>query len=366
MRPIAVLFATLLFIASFAQAQQKDVLERLERLQPAQQRQFKALVEIREKQPMGKFFSNQDVLLSERLGVVTAGAKSFTSADLEVIASRAVAAFGRYDHSPFRLVDTKVPAYRYCPLCADQLAPMCGSKLPGDWRLSATHVLKTYPELVPAVVSIYARFDNNPFQIIGTGFFVKDRLLTNRHVGRAYVDSVSIGVYRIAPAAQIEVAILGNEQRIALPAMTKIWLHLTEDVLAIEWPSNVQAAPRGLNLSSEPPKLQEEIVVLGYPKANTTDDAEDRITKVYGLCPETLKPLDLGLRLARGVVDEPIAKEFSHSANTLGNNSGSPVVRTSDGKVIGIHKSDAAGGQSNLAVASAAILELLATAPPSP
>jgi Trypsin-like peptidase domain len=359
---ISVLFAS----ASFAQAQQKEMLERLERLQPAQQRQFKALIEMREKQPMAKFFSSHDVLMSEHVGAVTSGSSPIASADLAAIASRAVAVFGRHDFSPFSLVDVKVPAYRYCPQCADQLAPMCGPKLAGDWRRGATQVLKTYSNLVPAVVSIHARFGTEPFQIIGTGFFVKDRLLTNKHVGveRNYIDRVAIGVYRIASAAQFEISIQGNGQRVALPAMTKMWAHLTEDVLAIEWPSGAPAAPVGLNLSSEPPKLHEEIVVLGYPKANTTADAEDRIANVFGLCPEAPRSVDLGLRLARGVVNEPIAREFSHSANTLGNNSGSPVVRTSDGKVIGIHKSDAASGQSNLAVESAAILDLLAKAPP--
>ena len=358
-------FALLLAVAPSAQAQTAEMAARLERLLPIQQHQFKALVDSRDRQPGAKYFSNKEVVESERLSADAISRGPLGKTELASLAEQTMRLFGSAREAPLRIVDENTPVYRYCSTCADRLGPTCHSAAVADLRPSASKVLKDFPDLASSVVAIYARFGTDAFAQIGTGFFASGFLLTNKHVGvdYRYVSGINEWVGKINPDAQIEVALQGTTQRVQLPANTKVWVHRTADVMAFDWPASLLPLARRFEISTDTVSPGEKIAVLGYPTLGTTSDSSNIAAKVYGLCPGQ-NNVDLGLRMSQGIVEAPITESFFHTANTLGNNSGSPVFLIKNGRVIGIHASEGGTSDVNLALASRAILDLLAKVQP--
>jgi V8-like Glu-specific endopeptidase len=105
---------------------------------------------------------------------------------------------------------------------------------------------------------------------------------------------------------------------------------------------------RPLEAPSDPTtKTNDAIMVVGYPGKDlratrdlvlsvlAVDDAQDQDSDVKRLQPGEILDATHCVSLADF--------QLGHNASTLGNNSGSPIIRASDGKVIGVQTSGAEG-----------------------
>ncbi len=111
-------------------------------------------------------------------------------------------------------------------------------------------------------------------------------------------------------------------------------------------------SPPPLELTDEAVTEGEDIAVIGHPM----DDGRPNVAvvAVFGDFPKQLGPK----RFAPGRVTGLASARIEHDASTLGGNSGSPVVRQSDAKVIGVHQQGTTL-ESNTAIAVGELRNLL-------
>ena len=98
--------------------------------------------------------------------------------------------------------------------------------------------------------------------------------------------------------------------------------------------------PAPLVVASAEAKKGELVAVIGYPARDSRNDADAMASYFQGL-------YDVK-RYAPGVIQQAIGSRsaLDHDCTTLGGNSGSPVIRLKDGKVIGLHYSGIYGKQN--------------------
>lgn len=178
----------------------------------------------------------------------------------------------------------------------------------------------------------------------GTGFFVGENLvMTNRHVAEAFsVAFPGFGIF-LRPGFQARINLCREAQRNdADPTRTRAvvaveMLHPWFDLALLRTDGGPDGADP-LELSTDPADAApgEECCVVGYPSFNSEEDPDIQRATVANFDAKHVSP---------GIIDDVRGMTFKgrtgraigHDSSTLTGNSGAPLVRLSDGKVVGLH-----------------------------
>ena len=206
------------------------------------------------------------------------------------------------------------------------------------------------------VMANVARIDGRAFgeeaaREVATAFAVTPELaITNAHV----VDDLSLGVRRLEPG-RVEL-LFGAEfdlDRVVEPSPVTevVGIHADLDIAIVRFEAGEGAAPMGLPVSSDTPDELEAIAVPGFPQH------DDRNPSYLSAAVPSLEPVYK--RVAPGIVRSSRSWGFVHDASTLGGNSGSPVLRMADLRVVGVHSGGGyrSGNDAQGAHQAAAFLE---------
>lgn len=217
-----------------------------------------------------------------------------------------------------------------------------------------SHCPPPYPEYAP----------------VGTGFVAgKGLLVTNRHVLANFAKENSAGKWQITVGLSVRVAFarahtICKATPVNLTVTGVAGVHPSLD-LAVLWTGGEASVPPPLPIAGGAAKAREAIAVIGYPSCDGRVRRRDEIVVFGG--PGDEPPVFHVERFQPGevmAVDMPTL-HFRHDASTLGGNSGSPVMRLSDGTVVGIHS----GGvpyQYNIAIKADALTAFLKGLPAAP
>ena len=117
-------------------------------------------------------------------------------------------------------------------------------------------------------------------------------------------------------------------------------LHPTLDVAVLR-----VDAPTTLTLSSRPPKVGDEIVVVGHPSVAARDE-DEALSAAFGQGLDGRMHLMPGACMSaevRSILGQPM-RVVRHDATTAGGCSGGPVVALDTGEILGIHIGGDPGG----------------------
>lgn len=216
-------------------------------------------------------------------------------------------------------------------------------------------------------------FVNHAMAWGGTGWVVKADgdtrwIATNRHVAKLVASRLSdgSGVFLRSPitgvryGAEIDFGeTLERRQGAPLPfAVTRVRYladDLSPDVALLEITGD--GLPSAFELAETEADDDELVAVIGYPAFDTRNDVNAQ--EFY------FRDLYDVKRYAPGTVLQPLGsgRVLTHDCTTLGGNSGSPLLRLSDGKVVGLHFSGRYG-ESNSAVGVTTLRQILDGNPP--
>lgn len=216
-----------------------------------------------------------------------------------------------------------------------------------------SHCPPPYPEFMP----------------VGTGFVAANGLLvTNRHVLEYFAEATAAGNWAIKSGLKARVAFerayaACNARAIEFDVTGVAGVHPELDFAVLRVGASATSPP-ALPIATTPARAREVIAVIGYPSCDGRVRRRDEILVFGGAGGEP--PVFHVERLQPGeimVTDTP-DRHFRHDASTLGGNSGSPVMRMSDGTVLGIHKSGLPY-QYNTAIQADALAAFLRNLPPA-
>ncbi|HEV2545794.1 MAG TPA: trypsin-like peptidase domain-containing protein [Stellaceae bacterium] len=108
------------------------------------------------------------------------------------------------------------------------------------------------------------------------------------------------------------------------------------DVAVLKTDGSIPLLP--LPLSQTPAAYDEVVAIIGYPGVDPAIKKEDQdivFVAPDGTVPYNIKRFQPGR--VQAITDQDFVVWFDHDASTLVGNSGSPVIRVSDGTVIGLH-----------------------------
>jgi endonuclease G, mitochondrial len=216
-------------------------------------------------------------------------------------------------------------------------------------------------------------FVNHSMAWGGTGWVIKadgDKrvVATNRHVAKIVASRVSdgSGFFMRSPATGVrygaEVDFTetldrppGAPEPVRVERVVYLADDLSPDVALLEIVGD--ALPSAFELAEDETGEGELVGLIGYPAFDTRNDAADQ--------ERYFRDLYDVKRYAPGRVMQPLASDrvFTHDCTSLGGNSGSPLLRLSDGKVVGLHFSGRYG-VSNSAVGVSTLRQILDGNPP--
>ncbi len=204
----------------------------------------------------------------------------------------------------------------------------------------------------------------------GTGWLIgaegSSRLVaTNRHVAKLVARRTSTGggAYLRSPVSGVRYGMnldfkeeVGSLAADARPFEVHDIVYLADDaspdvaLLRIEGDS----LPSALPLAEEEAEPEQIVAIIGYPAFDSRNDANDQARYFHDLY--NVK------RFAPGKVMQALSGRTTlrHDCTTLGGNSGSPLIRLEDRKVVGLHFAGVYGVE-NSAVGAATLRELLRT-----
>ncbi|ACL55829.1 DNA/RNA non-specific endonuclease [Methylobacterium nodulans] len=220
---------------------------------------------------------------------------------------------------------------------------------------------------IPSVGRI--EFINHAMTWGGTGWVVRETggrslVITNRHVAALVAKRKADGraIFMRSPFGQpyrASIDFLAEAERLEdatrTARLTEV-VYLADDAAADVALLRVEATgfplPGPLDLHDGPVHRNDLVAVIGYPAFDSRNDADDQARYFRDL-------YDVK-RFAPGfVMQEPEAGAvFSHDCTTLGGNSGSPLIRLTDGKAVGLHF-QGLYGRNNSAVGAATVAALL-------
>jgi endonuclease G len=230
--------------------------------------------------------------------------------------------------------------------------------LPKQFPVGTDVKIRAIQKWFPSVGRI--EFINHSMQWGGTGWVI-DRegsshiIITNRHVAKKVARRKADGqaVFLHTPAGALygakidfgeEIGMLNDESRTARVAGIK---YLADDLSADVALLRVDAAdfhmPTPLILADKEAKKDDLVALVGYPAYDSRNDASDQA--------RYFKDLYEVKRFAPGFVMQGISDDtlLLHDCTSLGGNSGSPLLRLEDGKVVGLHF-QGTYGENNAAV----------------
>jgi endonuclease G len=221
---------------------------------------------------------------------------------------------------------------------------------------------------IPSVGRV--EFLNHAMTWGGTGWVIGEDdgmrlVVTNRHVANlvARRSASGAGVFLRSPFSGARYAMnldfkeeVGSPAADARPFGVRDIVYLADEaspdvaLLRIEG----DGLPSALPLADDEAEPDQLVAVIGYPAFDSRNDADDQARYFDDL-------YDVK-RLAPGKVMQALSGRttLTHDCTTLGGNSGSPLIRLEDGKVVGLHFAGVYG-RENSAVGAATLRELVRT-----
>ncbi|MCP1487814.1 endonuclease G [Pseudomonas fluorescens] len=231
-------------------------------------------------------------------------------------------------------------------------------------------LIRGVEQWIPSVGRI--EFRNHHMAWGGTGWVVEHSgagtlVVTNRHVAKlvALRNADGTGVFlrntsgiRMGAAIdfreEVHSQVGDNSRTVALTKVQYLADDASADValLLIEAADFALPTPMQLIEDTESVQINDLVALIGYPAYDSRNNA-DAQANYFGQLYEVK-------RFAPGLIMQPPGANqvLSYDCTSLGGNSGSPVIRLSDGKVVGLHFSGAYL-QENSAVPAARIRELV-------
>lgn len=354
---LAVLWASMVG----AWAQTEKIAAQIEGLEPTQQRRLQALMESRDVRDGPRLFTDHEVRTVRASVPVTA--MPLPRMDVEELSLRIYNLFGSHGNYPYRIVNND-PVFPVCASCDDGLGRTCHGPTSQARRSAASSLLTRSPHLAEAVGSLYLVRASSPTQLVGTVFVLQGRIVTNAHVLLDATQRAGPGDARkLKPERRLEAVFGGGGvRRVPLPVDAHWHRHPNLDLILTAWPAGVEA-PIGLTLATSPLTADTQVALLGFPSVNTNTDRPEDIDTVFGRCTDA-RDSEPRMVISMGRIASLSDADLEHDANTMGNSSGSPLIRVADGALVGVHRGDALSSVLNSAVVASALVELLkATAP---
>lgn len=343
-----------------AQTQTVKITALIEGLEPTQQRQLQSLVASRQEGDGGTLFTDEEVRTARSASSTTA--KPLSQSDIEQLSTRIQKVFGAHSYYPYRVVSEE-PVFPVCAGCDGGLSKSCHDPSSQSRRTSASGLLTKHAHLPDSVGGLYlVRADGLP-QLMGTVFVLQGRIVTNLHVLlEATQPFGSSDERKLKPERRLEVVFgTGNVLRVSLPT-DAIWRrHPNLDLILTAWPAGI-SAPTGLQLATGPLDTDTQVALLGFPSVNTNTDRTEDIRRAFGSCSNELVPEPF-MAISMGRIASVSGTALEHDANTMGNSSGSPIIRIADGMLVGVHRGDALSTLRNSAIAATVLAGMLTAVP---
>jgi S1-C subfamily serine protease len=234
------------------------------------------------------------------------------------------------------------------------------------WRHDLENFTRTFKGKSRSVGLIEFSQNQEEWKPIGTGFIAAPGIIaTNKHVAEQFAKWDEQGRGEIREAFSIRINFTKEAPSChsvddIVPISSKpILVHQHYDVALFTIDNSLSREV--LPIATEETYAEGEVVaIIGYP---ARDSRSPRNEQENIFLSEDGRPPALFLvkRLQPGEImrlDQDDPSEFDHDASTLGGNSGSPVVRLSDGAVIGLHRTGYLH-EYNVAVKGSKIMELI-------
>lgn len=357
----SVTVATLWMSMTSGWAQTDSIRSRIETLEPTQQRQLQAMMALRNEQDGPQLFTDEEVRTIR--AKVPESTTPLPTGDVEKLSQHIKRIYGIRGVSTDRIVNTD-PVFPVCPSCSDGLGKTCHDSPSKYRRATASNLLTQYRYLAEAVGGLYLVEPDGASQLIGTVFVLQGYIVTNVHVVLdATQPAGAPDLRKIKPGIRLEAAFgADGVRRIILPESAPWRRHPNLDLILTKWPVGV-AEPTGLNLRAEQLPINTPVALLGFPSVNTNTDRTEDIDRVFGNCPNA-QSRSPKLTIAMGSIAVVTDSMLEHDANTMGNSSGSPLIRISDGALVGVHSGDAMSSIHNTAIPAGALATMMVAAAP--
>ncbi len=349
--------AALWLSAPCAWAQAVEIAVQIGGLAPTEQRQLQALIATRESRDGARLFTDTEVRTVRT--VVPATAIPLPRTEIEQLSLHIDKIFGPSAMPVLRIVNRDRPIFTLCLGCPDGLSNTCHNSSSQLLRLAATTMLARHPHLAEAVGGLYLAPAGGRSQLAGTFFVSHGHIITNVHVLLRHTRPAGQpDVRTLKPGFNVEVVLGGDGiHRVNLPVDALWRRHPNLDLILTAWPAGV-VAPTGLTLATGPLAINTPVALLGFPTVNTNTDRREDIATAFGDCPDTIEA-ERRMAISMGRITSASGVDLEHDANTMGNSSGSPLIRISDGTLVGVHSGDALWSVRNSAVAARALVELM-------
>ena len=240
-----------------------------------------------------------------------------------------------------------------------------------DFPAATDSLIKGTEPLVRSVGRV--AFVNHAMTWGGTGWVVKAEgskrvVATNRHVAKIVAGRATdgSGVFLRSPStgvrygAEIDFGETlerqpGTPEPVRVVRVVYLADDLSPDVALLEIDGD--ALPSAFELAEDEAGDEDLVAIIGYPAFDTRNDTsaqEFYFQDLYDV-----------KRYAPGKVMQPLGTDrvFSHDCTSLGGNSGSPLLRLRDGKVVGLHYAGRYG-VANSAVGVTTLRQILDGNPP--
>lgn len=346
--------------AGYSWAQAEQIASRIEALSATQQRQLQALIATRQEQDDARLFTDEEVRAVR--AAIPVDADPLPRADVERLSLNVHRLFGRRGNFIHRVV-TDDPAFPICTSCDGGIDKTCHKPSSEKRRVQASSFIEQNRHLAEAVGALYLVRPGGAPMLTGTAFVLQGRIVTNVHVMLDATQSTGGDMRKLKAGHQIVVA-FGSEgaRRLTLPAEATWHRHANQDLILTAWPAGVPA-PRGLTVATGSLAPNTPIALLGFPTVNTNTDRPEDIDHVYGRCPDQ-PSVEPRMVISMGHIALVLGAALEHNANSMGNSSGSPLFRLSDGALVAVHRGDALSSDRNSAVGASALAELLTASAP--
>lgn len=203
---------------------------------------------------------------------------------------------------------------------------------------------------------------------VGTAFVVRaDVMVTNKHVVEQFAHVDAAGRWNLNAGHDVRVDFPGLYDGCTLvrPAysrtVSEIHVLSAEDIAFLRFKES--GLPSPLPINALPPLRAGEVVgVVGYPERDMSIDRSTQNLVFRG--PKGDVPLGVQRIQPGEVLRKEGGLRWRNDASAMNGNSGSPVIRFSDGAVVGIHIGGYPGGE-NVLIEAAEIARALEKLPPS-
>ena len=213
------------------------------------------------------------------------------------------------------------------------------------WAHLATDAAATHlRHAIPAVGRVELPGQTTPYA--GTAFVVGPGLMmTNRHVAAIFAQGLGrsglsyLPGYRVAANMHREAGFVAeDDDKLNLPAPRVRMIHPYWDMALIEVEGLGAIEPLTLSLEAPDAFVGREVAVIGYPALDDRNDIDLQMRIFRRLF--RVKRLQPGKATGTAQVTDSFGntvRAVTHDASTLGGNSGSAVVCTMTGRVLGLH-----------------------------